>query len=150
MRARDVARPVTTVTPDNTALDAARLIVAGEGVSVLVVDDAGRPLAVLPGSQLVGFALPRYVRDDPSLAGVLDEAAAEAMAGRLAALTIGTILGDPDPDAHPRVDADAKLVEVAAVMAAAKVGMVPVVDDAGAVTGVITAPMLMAALSITS
>ena len=40
---------------------------------IVVTDSSGKPYAVLPASQVVRFIVPRYVQDDPSLAGVLGE-----------------------------------------------------------------------------
>jgi len=40
---------------------------------IVVIGDDGCPQAVLPASQVVRFIVPKYVQDDPSLAGVLDE-----------------------------------------------------------------------------
>ncbi|MFZ0324334.1 MAG: CBS domain-containing protein [Actinomycetes bacterium] len=146
MHAGDLAQPVTTVTHIESLLDVAKRF-AGSGLpGVVVVDDAGRPGAVLAGSALVRLALPQYLLDDPALAGVLDESASSILRDRLAALTIADALDDEQPDPHPQVLESATVVEVASVMADEHVGLVVVTDARSQVVGVVTAAALLAAL----
>ncbi len=46
---------------------------------IAVVDAVGRPVAVLPASQVLRVVVPDYVREDPALARVVDEAGAERL-----------------------------------------------------------------------
>ena len=73
MRARDLAIEYPTVTPDDTAMDAARLLAARGLPGLVVVDGRRRAVAVVPGSRLVRQIVPPHVRDDPALARVYDE-----------------------------------------------------------------------------
>ena len=50
------------------------------------------PYAVLPASQVVRFIVPRYVQDDPSLAGVLNDSAADRAGEKLADKTVRDVL----------------------------------------------------------
>ena len=51
---------------------------------LIVTDEDGNPYTVLPGSQVLRFVIPSYVQDDPQLAAVYDEQAADELCGRLA------------------------------------------------------------------
>ncbi len=62
MRARDIAEDYPTVGLDDDALAATRLIAQQQLDAVVVVDDKGKPIAVLPGSQVLNFMIPQYVR----------------------------------------------------------------------------------------
>ena len=61
------------VSVDSGALDAARLLAEHRLPGIVVTDSSGIPYAVLPASQVVRFIVPRYVQDDPALAGVLND-----------------------------------------------------------------------------
>ena len=146
MRARDLVGSVPSVTPAEPLLDAvARLVRAGTA-GIAVVDETGVPRAVLPGSELVGLAVPTYVKEDPSLAAVLADADPRVLRARIARLTVADVLADAEPDPLPVVDADASLLEVAATMADARVGIVLAVDAHGQYIGAITATDLLATL----
>ena len=118
MRAGDMVEDIPTVGLDTDGMEAA-LIMARERIPGLVVrDEAGRPYTVLPGSQVLRFVIPTYVQDDPQLAAVYDDQAADELCGRLAGKPVRELLPKrPDPDDLPLVDADANSMEVAARMA---------------------------------
>ena len=80
MHAEGIAEDFPAVTIDSDALDAARLLAEHQLPGLVVTDPAGRPYAVLPAYLVVGFLVPGYIRDDPALAGVLTEAAADRAA----------------------------------------------------------------------
>src|SRR5829696_3416675 len=108
MLARDMAEDLPTVGLDESALDAARLIARRRLPGVVVVDGRGRPVAVLPGSQVLRFLVPHYVQEDPSLAGVFDERTADTCAARLGEQTVGALLPPPAKRTElARVDGDA-------------------------------------------
>jgi CBS domain-containing protein len=77
MRARDLAEPFPVVHLDTSALEATRLLVDQSLPGLVVVDREGVPLVILPGSQVLRFALPEYVEEDRSLASVFSEAYAD-------------------------------------------------------------------------
>ncbi len=110
---------------------------------VVVADASGRPLAVLPPSQVVRFVVPGYVQDDPSLAGVLDESMADRCAERLGGKTVRDVLPEHLPDV-PSVDADDTIIEAAAIMARHRTPLLAVMRG-GELAGVITASRLLAA-----
>jgi CBS domain-containing protein len=95
MRARDLAAPFPTVTLTTPALDAARLLARQDLPGLIVVDARGRPLTILPGTQVLRMAVPAYCLEDPALARVVDEAAAAVVdrdAGLLGAITLDAVL----------------------------------------------------------
>ena len=61
MRARALAQPFPVVHLDTDALEATRLLVDRALPGLVVVDQDGLPLFILPGSQVLRFALPDYV-----------------------------------------------------------------------------------------
>lgn len=144
VRAGDVAEDFPVVTMESGALEAARMLAEHRLPGIVVTDSSGRPSAVLPASQVVRFILPRYVQDDPSLAGVLNESMAEKSAERLSGKKVRDVLPEHLLDV-PTVDADDTLIEVAAIMARLRSPLLAVVKN-GALHGVITASRLLAAV----
>jgi CBS domain-containing protein len=146
MLARELAEEYPLVHGDDGALEAAELIAARRLPGVVVVDDAGRPVTVLPGPEVLRFLVPEYVQEDPSLARVFDEGTADRCAARLRERRVGELLPPKDERRElPVVDGDATVVECAAVMARLRSPLLVVTDD-GHVVGVVTASHLLALL----
>ncbi|MGH3243804.1 MAG: CBS domain-containing protein [Spirillospora sp.] len=147
MRAHELAAEYPTVTPSDSALDAARLLARQGLPGLVVVDGDGRAVAVVPGSRLLRQIVPPHVRDDPALARVYDERHADRLCARLADRTVADLLED-ERVPLPVVDSRATVMEIASVMAGARSPVVAVTDDErhperGAVVGVITAARLL-------
>jgi CBS domain-containing protein len=143
MRARDMAEDFPTVQLDDDALHAATLMAQRRLPGVVVTDGSGRPVAVLPGSQVLKFLVPRYVQEDPSLAAVFDERTADACAARLGEQTVRGLLPPADKRTElAAVDGDATVIECAAVMARLRSPLL-VVADGDTVHGVLTASHLL-------
>jgi CBS domain-containing protein len=146
VRARQLAVDFPTVTPDSSALEAARLLAEHSLPGLIVVDDKRHPLAVLPGSQLMRFVIPRYVQDDPNLARVYDEFHADQLCAKLAGKRVADVLPD-DHRPPPVVDADATAIEIATLMANTRSPLVAVADDSddtkAPLIGVITVPQIL-------
>ncbi|MFB4314004.1 CBS domain-containing protein [Actinomadura sp. 21ATH] len=115
MRARELAVDVPTVTPDSSAMEAARLMVEHRLPGLIVVDEHRRLQAVLPGAQLVRCAIPYAVQADPILARVYDETHADRLCAELAGKTIAELLTTKQ-NLSPIVDGDATAMEVASAM----------------------------------
>lgn len=143
MRAEEIAEVFPVVSIDSDALDAARMLAEHRLPGIVVTDASGKPFAVLPASQVVRFIVPRYVQDDPSLAGVLNESVADHAAEKLGGKSVRDVLPDHLLNVPP-ADADDTIIEVAAVMARLRSPLIAVVKD-GAFHGVITASHLLAA-----
>ncbi len=143
MHAEDIAESFPVVAIDSPALDAARMLADHRLPGIVVTDRQGRPHAVLPASQVVAFIVPRYVQDDPSLAGVLDESMADRIVDKLDGKTVRDVLPEHLHDVPP-VDADDTLVEVAAAMSRLHSPLLAVNKD-GRFFGVITASRVLAA-----
>lgn len=149
MRAGDLAKPEGLVAVTDTVLVAARRLVEESLAGLAVVSDEGRPLAVIPASQVLGLAVPGYVKDDPSLARVVDEASADRLAQRLTGMTMQDVLDDAEPDLLTTVRDQATLLEAAAMMAREHVPLLVVTDRTGVAVGTLSArTLLRASLSI--
>ncbi len=143
MRAEEFAEEFPVVTIDTNALEAARTLAEHQLPGLLVTDDSGNQHAVLPASQVVRFIVPRYIQDDPSLAGVLNESMADRAAEKLSGKKVRDVLPEHLVDVPP-VNADDTIIEVAAAMARLRSPLLGVVKD-GHLIGVITASRLLAA-----
>lgn len=143
MRAEEIAEDYPTISVNSNALDAARMLAEHRLPGLLVMDRSGSPHAVLPASQVVRFLVPRYVQDDPSLAGVLNESMADRCAEKLSGKTVFDVLPDHLVDVPP-VNFDDTIIEVAAIMARLRSPLLAVVKD-GKLVGVITASRLLGA-----
>jgi CBS domain-containing protein len=137
MHAGDVAIQMSAVGEDTPAREAARVLAAQDLPGLIVLDRQGRPLTVLAGTQVLRMALPSYCQDDPALARVIDEAAADVIFEGIGDRTVADLLPRNRPEL-PAVSADATLLEVAAVMARSNVPLVAVVDKDRVMTGAIT------------
>ncbi len=148
MRARALAQPFPVVHLDTDALEATRLLVDRALPGLVVVDQDGLPLFILPGSQVLRFALPDYVEEDRTLASVYSESDADALCESLRGRTVQELMPStkflPRGAPRPIVAPDATLIEVAAVMAEQHSPVVAVVDE-GHVIGVITVHRLLGA-----
>lgn len=144
MRARELAEPFPTVGIDSDALDAARLLTERRLPGLIVVDEHGAPYTVLPGSQVLRFAIPAYVQDDPSLARVYDERTADHLGDRLAGTSVRDLLPGK-PIELPVVEHDDTVIEIAAIMARLHSPLVAVVED-GRLIGAVTVSRLLARL----
>ncbi|QUR67097.1 CBS domain-containing protein [Mycobacterium spongiae] len=143
MRAEEIAEDFPTIGINSNALDAARMLAEHRLPGLLVIDESGRPHAVLPASQVVRFLVPRYVQDDPSLAGVLNESMADRCAEKLSGKRVVDVLPEHLVDVPP-VDADDTIIEVAARMARLRSPLLAVVKNRR-LQGVITASRLLGA-----
>jgi CBS domain-containing protein len=143
MRAEEIAEDFPVVAIDSDALEAAHLLAEHRLPGIVVTDGPGTRYAVLPASQVVRFIVPGYVQDDPSLAGVLNETAADRAAEKLGGKTVRDVLPEHLHNV-PAADADDTIIEVAATMARLRSPLVAVVKD-GELHGVITASRLLAA-----
>jgi CBS domain-containing protein len=129
------------VDQDSDAWEAARLLAEHRLPGLVVTDGDGRPLAIVPASQVVRFLVPGYVQEDPSLAGVLNESMADRVAEKLGGRTVRELISDESPEPAV-VNADDTIIEVAAVMARLRCPLAAVLDD-GKLVGVITAARLL-------
>jgi CBS domain-containing protein len=141
MLARDLVEDYPSVHVDDDALDAARLMGEHRLRGVVVTGEGGRPIAVLPASQVVRFVIPTDIQQDPSLARVLDEQAADRIVNELAGRRVGDLLPPRTKDL-PVLHGDDTVLELAALMARLRCPLVAIVDDDN-VLGVVTASRLL-------
>ena len=143
MHAEDIAEDFPVVSIDSGALDAARLLAEHRLPGIVVTDSAGKPYAVLPASQVVRFIVPRYVQDDPALARVLNDSAADRAAQKLGGKTVRDVLPEHLLDV-PAANADDTIIEVAALMVRLRSPLIAVLKN-GKLHGVISASRLLSA-----
>jgi predicted transcriptional regulator len=141
MRAIDLVVDYPTVALSSPAIDAARLLATADLPGLIVVDDQGQPFAVLPGTQVLRLAVPAYCQDDPTLARVIDEAAADVFINELGDRTVRECL-PPQPRELPVVPPTATVLELAALMARTRSPLVAVVDR-GRLVGAVTLDRLL-------
>ena len=141
MHADQIAEEFPVVELDSDALDAVHLLADRRLPGLVVTDQAGNPVTILPASQVVRLLVPAYVQEDPSLAGVLSESMADRIVDKLSGKTVKAVLPKPAPR-MTTVTADDTIVEVAATMAANRSPLVAVMGRDGLI-GVITAPRLL-------
>ncbi|QYC41173.1 CBS domain protein [Nonomuraea coxensis DSM 45129] len=142
MRAQDLAVDFPTVTPDTPALEAARLLADRDLPGLILTDGDGRPISILPGTQVLRLAVPPYCQDDPALARVVDEAHADLFLRRLGERTVRECL-PAQPRELPITDQKATVLELAALMARTHSPLVAVVDADGRLTGAVTLQCLV-------
>ncbi|MEV0272649.1 MAG: CBS domain-containing protein [Hamadaea sp.] len=140
MRAADLVEPYATVTLATPAIEAARILADADLPGLIVVDDRGRPFAVLPGTQVLRLAVPTYCQDDPALTHLIDEAAADVFIRELGDRTVRELL-PPQPHELPVVPPEATALEIAALMARTRSPLVAVVD--GGLLGAVTLHALL-------
>jgi len=141
MRARDLTAPFPTVTLDTSVHEAARLLSEQRLPGLIVLDGRGRPLSILPGTQVLRLAVPAYCMEDPMLTRVVDEAHADLFLRSLTDRTVRDALPER-PRELPITDPDATMLEVAALMARTHSPLVAVVEN-GELLGAVTLQALM-------
>lgn len=150
MLAADLAETVPTVNRATTGAEAARVVAEYRLSGLVVVDADENPIAVIPGSQILRMALPRYVVDDPSLSRTFDEPAADRLCARLNESTIGSLLdAETLTPYQPRAVRPADtLIEVASVMARGRQPLIVCRAASGQYVGAITMSRVLAAIAL--
>lgn len=141
MLARDIAQEFPAVDVDTEALTAARLLASHDLPGLVVLDSNGTPTAVLPAADVLRVVIPDYIQDDPSLARVVNEIAADQIMHELRDRTVRDLLPE-SPGGLPVIDGDDTLLEGAALMAQLRSPLVAVVDN-HRFAGVVTAAHLL-------
>jgi CBS domain protein len=145
VKARQLAEPYPTVGLRSGAVEAARLIAEQKRPGLIVVDEHDHPVAVLPGSQVLRLLIPGYIRDDPNLAGVVDQEFVDHMCDALEGKSVAELL-PKERTRLPCVGPDESVLEVAALMAAEHSPLVAVVDGRGKSAPIIGAVTLTTVL----
>jgi CBS domain-containing protein len=147
MQAHEIAVTPPTVRPDDPVSKAVQLMVVNRLPGLVVVDDNDRPIAVLPGTQVLRLVIPESYQDDPALVRTVDEIHADLFWRGSGRLTVGDCL--PNPVAKPAtVRPDATLLEIATVMASKRSPLIAVVDRSGRLSGAVTLERLLASLAV--
>ncbi|MPZ86277.1 MAG: hypothetical protein GEV28_40275 [Actinophytocola sp.] len=141
MHANEMAEDFPVVGVESDAWAAVTQLAERRLPGLVVCDPAGKPLSILPASQVVRILVPSYVQDDPSLAGVLSESMADRVADKLRGKTVRALLPNDAPELAV-VNDDDTIVEVAAVMARLRCPLAAVMRGEEMV-GMITASRLL-------
>lgn len=147
MQARDIAVHVPTLSLRDSVARAVQVMALGRLPGLLIVDDHGTPMMVLPGSQVLQLAIPRAYQSDPAIARTIDEAGGQSFWTEMGDLTIADSLPDK-PFKLASVTGDANLLEVAALMGRQRTPLVAVIEPDGTLTGAITLDALLTSLAI--
>jgi CBS domain-containing protein len=139
-RARDLAAPYPSVPTDAPAAEVARIL-AEEEVDVVFIERQGQLQGVVSDIGLLSRLLPSYVIEDPKLAQVLEEGAADLLWRRLEGRRADELLAKAGSEI-PQVDGDATLMEVAAAMASARAPLVAVREGGRLIGGVTSSALL--------
>ncbi|MFI5907920.1 CBS domain-containing protein [Dactylosporangium sp. NPDC051541] len=142
MKARDLAGEYPAVRLDTSALEAARLLAGQDLPGLIVLDHRGYPFTVLAGTQVLRMAIPQYCQDDPALARVIEEPAADLLLRELGDRTVAQALPAQQRELAA-VAPDATVLEIAAVMARTRTPLVAVVDGDRRLLGAITLDTLL-------
>ncbi|MBA3489365.1 MAG: CBS domain-containing protein [Longispora sp.] len=142
MRAVELAIEYPTVALDTLAVEAARLLAGQNLPGLIVVDKAGLPVTILPGTQVLRLAVPSYIQDDPALARVVDEAHADLFLRELGQRTVADCLPREQREL-PVVGPRATVMEIAALMARTRSPVVAVVEKGAGLLGAITLDVLL-------
>ncbi|WP_433074516.1 CBS domain-containing protein [Dactylosporangium sp. CA-052675] len=142
MKARELAAEFPVVRLGTPALEAARLLAGQDLPGLIVLDEHGYPFTILAGTQVLRMAIPQYCQEDPALARVVDEPAADLLLRELGERTVAQAL-PPDKRELAVVAPDATVLEIAAVMARTRTPLVAVVDRQRHLLGAITLDALL-------
>jgi CBS domain-containing protein len=123
-------------------MEAARLMAAENLPGLVVVDDRQRPVTILPGTQVLRMAVPLYCQEDPTLARVIEEAAADVFIEGLGDRTVAQCLPREQRELAV-VPGSATVLEVAALMARTRSPIAVVVAPDGSMSGGITLDVLL-------
>lgn len=147
MQAHEIAISLPTVRVGDPVAKAVRMMVVKRLPGMIVVDDNRRPIAVLPGTQVLRLAIPTSYQTDPALARTVDEVHADLFWQATSRLTVGDCL--PAPSAElATVPPDATLLEIAALMARKHSPLVAMVDRSRTLLGAVTLERLLASLAV--
>jgi CBS domain-containing protein len=148
VRARDLVGQVPKVEMDLPVVDAARTLADQCLPGLIVVDDNGRPVAVLPGVEVLRLVVPAYIQHSPVIAQAIDEAHADMFPEEGSHRTIGQCLPYQRLE-PPVVSAEATAVEIAVLMVTTNCPLAAVVDQSESLLGVITLDSLLKRLFAT-
>lgn len=147
MRAREIAVAMPTLTLDESVATAVTVMAAHKLPGLIVVDDALRPRAVLPGTQVLRMSIALGYEEDAALARAVDEEHADTFWQQEAVRPVRECL-PPKLVAPATVSGDATLLEVARTMARSHSPLVAVVDEDGSLAGAITLAVVLEHLDL--
>jgi CBS domain-containing protein len=145
VRASDLAQTLPTARLVDGVLPAMRTVVRRELPGLVVVDEQDQVVACVSVTDLLGLALPRYLRGEQCLARTFSEAQADRIAEWLLGAAVRDVVGDVT-ERIPVVRSDATVVELAETMSRRRCALVMVEQRETGVLGVVTAGRLLEVL----
>ena len=145
MRAVDLQQSLPMVERDGSIAEAGRVIAEQGRIGVVVCDGSGAPIGMITALDVFRLALPDYLVDDPSLAATVDDASIDDMIERLRHKTVGEAVSDDSVRlrAVPVVDADATVMEIAAVLVSTGSAIAAVAGTTGPDARFVTLPAVL-------
>jgi CBS domain-containing protein len=145
MRAADLQQSLPMVERDRSIAAASKVITEQGRIGVVVCDSSGAPIGMITALDVFRLALPDYLVDDPSLAATLDEASIDDLIERLRAKTVAEAVSDESVRLRPVpvVDADATVLEIAAVLVSAGSAIAVVGGTSGSNARFVTLPEVL-------
>ena len=142
MRAGDLVCEFPMVELGRPAIEAARLLAERRLPGLIVVDDEGRPAAVLSGTEVLRLVIPVYAHDSAAAARAVDEGHADLFLAEVGVRTVGDCLSGR-AQGLPVVGPGATVLEVAVVMSRMHCPLVAVVDSSAGLPGCVTLDALL-------
>lgn len=145
MRASDVMQILPAARLADAVLPAMRTVARHDLPGLVVVDEHDQVVACVGVTDLLGLALPPYLRGEACLARTFGEAHSDRIAEWLLGAAVRDVVGEA-AERIPLVRADATLVELAETMSRQRCALVMVEQRETGVLGVVTARRLLEAL----
>ncbi|MFE9649131.1 CBS domain-containing protein [Streptomyces sp. NPDC006365] len=131
MRAHELAEPYPTVSVDDDARDAARLVVRERLPALLVLNRDEYPHVIVPATRIIQTLVPDFVQEDPVLAAVIDDRLDDDARQSMTGQSVAEWLPRGHLHAAPVVGPDASPMQIAALMTRTDTPVVAVVERDG-------------------
>ncbi len=146
MRLGDLVEEYPAASADADAAEAVLAMAVAGHPGIVVLDDDRHPQAVLRGVQVLDAMIPPYIREDPTLARVVDTSAADQVFERLAGKQVRDLLRH-DRRQLAVLTVDDTSMEAAALMADTDSPLVAITDQ-GRYVGAVTVSGLLRAVTV--
>lgn len=145
MHAADVIASLPTATLADPVISAARMVSQQGAPGLIVTGDRGEIVACMSTVDLLRFALPPYLRDEPHLAQLFGEAHADRIAEDLIGRTVNDVVTEL-ADRRPAIDSGATIVELVQTMVRQSSPIIMVNGDSNEPLGAATANQVLDAM----
>ncbi|HEY9294141.1 MAG TPA: CBS domain-containing protein [Microlunatus sp.] len=145
MRAIDIQVEIPMIDRQRSVAEASRMLADRGKIGIVVAGQGGAPIGMITAFDVFRLALPDYLLDDSSLAATLDEQAIEELVAPLRDKTVAEVISDKAVQLRPvpEVDANATVLEIAAVLVAAGSMIAVIAGTAGTGARFVTLPIVL-------